>query len=272
MNIKKITLIAGFVSVVVSGILTGCGSSSDGEYPKRIDHNLSQEEKDVNAYLDSIGMKDSFIKIAYDNYYTVEYSPLHKGPRKVTYTLKGENVNKKNIQERPPFYPESAISRRWQALPEDYLHTGLDRGHLAPDASFDWSENSLYAVYTMANITPQYPIVNRTVWKDLEKRARDKALIYDEIKVTNYVEYKKKQYLEILQKEPKRAYVEHKYKIDRRNSAAKEDIVNKKIFIPTGFYKILENKEYGFKECFYVPNRKFLESIDWRDYGIDCNR
>ncbi len=68
-------------------------------------------------------------------------------------------VNELNIKERPKFYEEEQLPEEYRAEYSDYTHSGYDRGHMAPDASFDWSIESLEATYSMANIIPQVPEV-----------------------------------------------------------------------------------------------------------------
>lgn len=89
----------------------------------------------------------TFITICYD--YNL------KAPKAVSYTLQGDLVNEENIEKRPYFKVEKTIAKEYRASYSDYTHSGYDRGHLAPDASFDWSQESLDAVYTLANIIPQ---------------------------------------------------------------------------------------------------------------------
>jgi len=65
----------------------------------------------------------------------------------------------------------------------DYLHSGFDKGHLAPAADMSWSEEVMKESFYFSNISPQLPGFNRGVWKRLETRVRDWAAAYDSIYV-----------------------------------------------------------------------------------------
>jgi endonuclease G len=154
------------------------------------------------------------------------YDYKMKEAKSVAYKLDGDLVNELNIKDRPSFYEEEAIDERYRAEDRDYVHSGYDRGHLAPDASFDWSKESLEATYSLANIIPQAPTVNRKMWVKVEQYARDKAVELGEIEVINVVKF----------------------------SDEPEYIGKNRIAISMGYYKILINEQENYKECFYYSN------------------
>ncbi|MCH5337115.1 MAG: DNA/RNA non-specific endonuclease, partial [Campylobacter sp.] len=89
-------------------------------------------------------------ELVLDNkFYKVIYDTKLNSALKVSYIL-DEKVNKKNISKRPTFKKDERLLNGIK--PSDYLHSGFDKGHLASDASFDWSEESLESVYLMSNI------------------------------------------------------------------------------------------------------------------------
>ena len=179
---------------------------------------------------------NGFIVICYD--YQL------KSAKSVAYHLDGDLVNELNIEDRPPFYEEESLDEKYRATYYDYTNSGYDRGHLAPDASFDWSDESLNAVYTLANIIPQAPKVNRNMWIDVEKYARRKAVELGEIDVVNVVKF----------------LPEHK-RIGEHN-----------ISVSKGFYKILYSQDNNYTDCFYYENS--LDANDTDDnlslHHIDC--
>ncbi|RMG33103.1 MAG: DNA/RNA non-specific endonuclease, partial [Methanobacteriota archaeon] len=95
-------------------------------------------------------------------YFKVCYDYRMKGARVVSYTLDGNLVNKLNLKKRPRFYPDRHIPERYRSYPSDYTRNPLhmDRGHMASDASFDWSYKSQKSTYVMSNIVPQFYLVN----------------------------------------------------------------------------------------------------------------
>ena len=68
------------------------------------------------------------------------------------------------------------MKKRYRSHSRDYTHSGYDRGHLANDASFDYDMKIVRKTYTMANIIPQAPMVNRKTWIKAEKLERSVAV------------------------------------------------------------------------------------------------
>lgn len=54
----------------------------------------------------------------------------------------------------------------------DYADSQFDRGHMVPAADFKGTQKALNSTFTMANICPQYPSVNKGVWHQLESWIR----------------------------------------------------------------------------------------------------
>lgn len=61
------------------------------------------------------------------------------------------------------------------ATPEDYKHSGYDKGHMAPAADMGWSEITMSESFYMSNMSPQDPMCNRKVWADIENSTREFA-------------------------------------------------------------------------------------------------
>lgn len=165
-------------------------------------------------------------KIIDKQVFMICYDYKYKGALAVSYTLDGKLVNKTNIKKRSSFYTEKNLKKRYRSHTKDYTHSGYDRGHLANDASFDYSKKTMRKTYTMANIIPQAPNINRKLWVKAERYERAMAVKLGKINVINKVIYPKT---------PKR-------------------IGRNKIAVPSGFYKILFNNEKKFKKCFYYGN------------------
>lgn len=159
-------------------------------------------------------------------YFKVCYDYKLMGARTITYTLDGKNVNNINIKKRPSFHTEKSIKRPYRVSPKSYSKTGYDRGHMANDASFDWSMESLNSTYSMINIVPQNPKVNRYQWVKVERYARMVARKLGSLNVINIIQYGN-----------------HPKRLKKQNIA-----------IPQGFYKVLYNKEKSFERCFYYKN------------------
>jgi endonuclease G len=178
----------------------------------------------------------SFIKICYD--YNL------KAPTAVSYTLQGDLVNELNIEKRPYFKVEKSIDKDYRASYSDYTKTGWDRGHLAPDASFDWSQESLDAVYTLANIIPQARKVNRYTWTKAERYARFIAVKLGHVNVINVVKY-----------------TNNPTRIGKHGIA-----------VPSGYYKVLYSDDQNYTKCLYYANDNNISTQDDRltDHQVDC--
>ncbi|MEM9009075.1 MAG: DNA/RNA non-specific endonuclease [Cyanobacteria bacterium P01_F01_bin.86] len=64
----------------------------------------------------------------------------------------------------------------YQVTPNDYRHSGYDRGHIVPSGDRTQSPQDNSATFLMTNILPQVPENNRGAWRELEEYSRD--LVY----------------------------------------------------------------------------------------------
>lgn len=181
-------------------------------------------------------------------YYQLCYDYKAKGALYVGYLLDGAKVNTgKDIRKRPRFYPDTAIPAQHRTTSSDYTRNEFhaDRGHLAPDASFDYSERSLHAVYSMANIIPQYSKINRSTWIKAERYERQMAARLGSVSVINGVVY---------DSNPRR-------------------MKKSGIAYPKAFWKMLYDNK-GFERCFYYENDHHakIKGDKLRDHLIDCKR
>ena len=178
--------------------------------------------------------------------YTICYDYKMKGALYVAYTLDGKLVNAVNVKKRSSFYTEKNLPKKYRSHTKDYTHSGYDRGHLANDASFDYSAKVVRKTYTMANIIPQAPKVNRKTWIKAEKLERQVAAKLGSVSVLNGVVYSS---------HPKR-------------------IGKNQIAVPDGFWKMIYNDEKGYQKCFYYEND--LSTIAKGDklkyHQISCDR
>lgn len=177
-------------------------------------------------------------------YFNICYNYKLKGALYVSYTLDGSLVDSQNITQRPVFHRENSIPKEYQSDASDYIGSGYDKGHLANDASFDYSLDSLNNTYSMANIIPQNPDVNRYSWIDTEYLERKKAKQYSKVDVIIEVIY---------------------------NDNPKQ-IGKNEISVPTGFYKKILNKKYNYEECFYYENIPYdIAEDSIENHKVNCS-
>lgn len=171
------------------------------------------------------------------------YSYKYKGALAVWYELDGNLVNKNNIKSRPDFYSEKNIPIEYRTKSQDYINSGFDRGHLAPDANFDYDPKTQAKTYSMVNIVPQSPTLNRKAWIKAEKYER---LIASKLKTTtviNLIDYSK----------------------------STQQIGKSKLSVPNTFYKIIFNDKKNFKKCFKYENIEIdLGTDKLRNHQITC--
>lgn len=193
---------------------------------------------DINMFIN----KDNCSQIINKDVYNICYDYKNKGAKIVSYSIYGEFVNKVNLEERPSFYTEKNLPTSKRSKSSDYLHTGYDRGHLAPDAHFDYDQKILLKTYSMANIVPQTPSLNRKVWIKAEKYERVVARKLGKLDVINLVSY-------------------------NSNKKIKNDVS-----VPDKFYKVLYNEKESFYRCFQFQNIEYdVKKDKLKNHEIPCN-
>jgi endonuclease G len=118
-------------------------------------------------------------------YFVIHYDPQHRQARYVEYRLRAEDLKKSFVKREDRFHVDSDLLKMKSIPvdPKDYLHTGYDRGHLAPSGDFEWSEDANDATFTMANMSPQKPQLNRSAWRGLEEAVRNWACSEGELRI-----------------------------------------------------------------------------------------
>lgn len=176
-----------------------------------------------------------------DGFFTTCYDYGYKGAVFSYAKIEGKNASEGNIKERPRFYDDQNIPKRYRSTYSDYTHTGLDRGHIQSDASWDFSKRSQLSTYAMSNILPQFPNTNRKSYLAVEKYERLVAQKIDYVNSLTIV-----------------FHDENPGKIGRNNIA-----------VPIGFGKIFWNREQGFERCFYIPNDDKIYKLKEMEVGCD---
>lgn len=170
-----------------------------------------------------------------------------KGTKAVAYSVDGTKLAdaEVHIKKRPSFYAENDLPVKYRSFPEDYTHSGYDRGHMANHADFDYSANLVYQTYSMSNIVPQNPDVNRKTWVKAEKYERNVAKSYGKINVVNIVYY----------------------------SNNPQRIGKHQVAVPDYFVKVIYSDDNKFEKCFKYDNSNpiDLSNDKLKDYEINCS-
>ena len=180
--------------------------------------------------------------------YQACYDYSLKGSKYVAYTVDGQQLMAADvhIKKRPNFYPENSIPVKYRSYPEDYTRTGYDRGHMANHADFDYSANLVYMTYSMANIVPQDPEVNRHTWVKAEKYERTMAKKMGTVNVLNIISYTN---------QPQR-------------------IGKHQVAVPSSLTKVIYSSNNNFQKCFSYQNTPpaDVSSDKLKDHEVDCSK
>jgi len=114
----------------------------------------------------------------YANEFNFNYRLSNYVLEKVTVSgVSGKVVRKNDFRE------DTDIPAEFRTKKYDYIRTGYDRGHLAPAADFTDDIKKMSESFLLSNIAPQYPSINRGVWKKIEEWTRTIAIKYNEVYV-----------------------------------------------------------------------------------------
>ena len=113
--------------------------------------------------------------------YTLSYNEKHEQANWVAYELTAAKT-RKTVNRSNDFKPDNAV-KTGSTTNEDYQGSGYDRGHLAPAADMEWSEQAMEESFYYSNMSPQVPGFNRGIWKKLEEQVRQWAIDNQDIYV-----------------------------------------------------------------------------------------
>jgi endonuclease G len=105
--------------------------------------------------------------------YLVGYDAPAKLPRFVTYELLPQNALG-CVARTNAFATDQSV--QGGARPDDYVATGYDKGHMAPDGDLSWDVQVEFESFLMTNMSPQAGSLNRGIWKLLETSVRGWAV------------------------------------------------------------------------------------------------
>lgn len=121
----------------------------------------------------------------------ISYSKDLKVPNYVAYSLTKEMTVGPVKRDSEKFYEELTCPQGFRAKPSDYTNSGYDRGHLSPAADWYYDKESMHDSFSMANIAPQKPQLNRRYWKEVEDIERYIANLCDTAYVITGVVFNK---------------------------------------------------------------------------------
>lgn len=122
----------------------------------------------LSVILLSVSISYSQDTLVKNKIYQSLYSYKYKNPEYVSYKLYhgGGDCNRSQFQ----FHVDSVIKKT--ATLRDYSHSGFDMGHLCNAEDFAYDCSLMGLTFKFYNCMPQYPNLNRGVWKSYETKIR----------------------------------------------------------------------------------------------------
>ena len=157
--------------------------------------------------------------------YLVAYDAPVKIPAYVAYTLQPQNALG-CFPRTNAFVADQSVPNG--ARPDDYVGTGYDKGHAAPDGDLSYSQIVEYESFLMTNMYPQHGSLNRGIWKLLETSVRGWAVQTNQ----SYTIYVGAMY------------------------GAGDESIGKGVIVPHAFYKIVINNQTGAVAGWRFPHTK----------------
>jgi endonuclease G len=163
--------------------------------------------------------------------YEVLSDTVAKIPVWVAYTLAPEHAVG-CIARSNAFATDQSLPEGGRAMPGDYVKSGYDIGHIAPDGDMSWNEEVEHESFILSNMTPQLPNLNRGIWKELESDVRAWA-------------YERSHTILV--------YAGPVYAITKDKTIGKDNVV-----VPDAFYKIVVDTVTGEYTAFLFPQQNGL--------------
>lgn len=129
-------------------------SSSNGEYKNLLDEKSKSNDKCVTKQYAG---------------FILSFNTSTHTPQWVAWQLLGQETDG-TTQRSNKFWQDENIEGC--PTPDDYKHSGYDKGHLCPAADNKMSEQTMHDCFVMANMCPQAPELNQKAWATLEKKCR----------------------------------------------------------------------------------------------------
>lgn len=168
----------GFSAAILAVALVSCGSgaSSKTDQKKTTAGNNTQGcarffPKGAGPVVKNKKMLEN-TQILCKRAFVLRHSGIARQPLWVAEALTKEQIELgQQVPRIDNFHPEEFLGPQERAELSDYAKSGYDRGHMAPDADMPTREASAEA-FSLANMSPQAPGLNRNSWAQLEGSVR----------------------------------------------------------------------------------------------------
>jgi len=118
------------------------------------------------------------VKVLFNEAFIVGYSEEMRNPLWVVYragNLKSSAGSSSPTKWERPFVFQKDRRTEAKVTHEDYIGSGYDRGHMAPNALIlaQYGQMAQMETFVMSNIIAQHEDLNRRIWADLEAKVRE---------------------------------------------------------------------------------------------------
>jgi len=155
---------------------------------------------EIEGHFDFV-MKDSKGVVLYYGCYDAK----NNGPHIIEYYLTRWMVEQSNVNRPSASFAQNRDGNILQLLlrsngynliaDADYTNSGFDRGHMAPNDDFNYSEEHALLTFFIGNVWPQLASVNRGTWLQTENETRRLAAKYGLIRIVIIVDEFKEQWI-----------------------------------------------------------------------------
>lgn len=121
-----------------------------------------------------VGMREMFV---FKHQYIASYNLETNCPNYVCWVLTKDRVEG-NAKRADEFYGDPVFPEGSRVETTDYVRSGYDRGHMCPAGDNKNSDVAMKESFSMVNICPQAPNLNKGEWNSLENQCRKWAKEY----------------------------------------------------------------------------------------------
>lgn len=108
--------------------------------------------------------------------FSVLYSDKLKDPVVSAQHLTADDVKGSlQLKRKDAFHSEPKVTRQFKSTQRDYAKSGYDMGHMTA-AGYAGSAQEQFETFSLANMTPQLPDLNRKAWRLMEESVRKQVL------------------------------------------------------------------------------------------------
>ena len=177
---------------------------------------------------------DNTVFIKHKNY-DVLFSKEKKVPLYVKWTVFKTEIDCNRIDRKGiDFTTDNTIETNYN---NDYKNSHFDKGHISPAADNSCDSIEFKECFYYTNCAPQYPELNRKIWKKLEDKCRKYVMKNDSITIISG-------------------------SVCSSNLVIGDDYVS----VPTNFYKIVIDKRHHKFFIVYIPNTPMCNEFDIPEY------